>query len=457
MATRPMSFLRSALTLAAVWVARAQPGGGEGDLDISSLPLEKLAQILALELQQEDKRPVETIHSFNEFQDMTELDCGSRLLLLMNRTLSIRNDVRGLHQDVSGVAGLMMQVISKFPDENTWIWLAQSARSRVLRMVHGYLARLASMSLDRQDCLMTEIRQLLLEAVVQWKELHRQSLATLWSGYAFGQLSGDPDASRNNSAAMSWSDALVASDAWLGKVRTWLDTLTEQLYLALQREVPDVQVLPGPESGGAMRLHHQDEQGMFVQYEYFRRRAFNQWALDKGLLRGLIRHVWRPGFGDAAPMTLGDFGAGGGQYSAWLNETGLVQAFAFDGTKRVTEITGGSVNEINLIEETHLWRTFDWVMCLEVGEHIPSQYSKTLLQNLKRHAVNGLVMSWSDDWEGIGHVNCMPQEQFIAMVERETGFQYDPEATKAVKESCEIDYIARTVAVFRVKQSSWWR
>ena len=25
----------------------------------------------------------------------------------------------------------------------------------------------------------------------------------------------------------------------------------------------------------------------------------------------------------------------------------------------------------------------------------------------------GLVMSWSDDWEGIGHVNCLSREDFV--------------------------------------------
>lgn len=44
------------------------------------------------------------------------------------------------------------------------------------------------------------------------------------------------------------------------------------------------------------------------------------------------------------------------------------------------------------------------ILCLEVGEHVPKPFAPTLLANLKRHATKGLVMSWSDDWEGIGHV-----------------------------------------------------
>jgi len=202
--------------------------------------------------------------------------------------------------------------------------------------------------------------------------------------------------------------------------------------------------------GSAARMHHQDEQGMFVPYEYMRRKAFNQWALDKGLLRALIRNVWQPGYADSdAIFTVGDFGAGGGQYSTWLNETGLLQAFAFDGTRLASKITNGAVSVINLIEDTHLWRVFDWVMCLEVGEHIPQQYATTLLRNLRRHATKGLVMSWSDDWEGIGHINCLSQDDFVALVQRETGLHFDAAATQVVKQGCEIDYIGRTIAVFR--------
>merc|ERR1712194_907920 len=182
---------------------------------------------------------------------------------------------------------------------------------------------------------------------------------------------------------------------------------------------------------------------------FIRRKVFKQWAIDKGLLRGLIRHVWEPPLGSAAPITMGDFGAGGGHYSSWMNETGLIDAYAFDGTHKVSELTDGIVNEVNLVADMQLWRSFDWVMCLEVGEHIPAQYSSALLRNLKRHAQHGLVMSWSEDWEGIGHVNCLSREKFIAFVESETGFRFDHELTEAVRKSCEIDYIARTIAVFR--------
>ena len=224
-------------------------------------------------------------------------------------------------------------------------------------------------------------------------------------------------------------------------------------------------------SGGPIRLHHQayiflwvawsgqDEHGSFVTYEFLRRKVFRQWAIDKGLLRGLLRHVWQPDH--EGPLAVGDFGAGGGHYSAWLNDTGLVTAFAFDGTQQAGELTDGLVQEVNLVEaqnrrlegqivldvsrndrvgglkrlqEMHLWRRFDWILCLEVGEHVPKAYAGTLLANLRRHATKGLVMSWSDDWEGIGHVNCLSRADFVALVEASTGFVLDEGATEAGRE-----------------------
>ncbi|KAK7004434.1 hypothetical protein BgiMline_005954, partial [Biomphalaria glabrata] len=38
---------------------------------------------------------------------------------------------------------------------------------------------------------------------------------------------------------------------------------------------------------------------------------------------------------------------------------------------------------------------FDWVLSIEVGEHIPPQYEDTYLDNLARHAREGLILSWA--------------------------------------------------------------
>lgn len=193
-----------------------------------------------------------------------------------------------------------------------------------------------------------------------------------------------------------------------------------------------------------LRPHHQDEEGHFVYFEALRREVFQQWAVDKGLLRGFLKLVDLNG-----SVTLGDFGAGGGYYSKWLNDTGLVQAFAFDGTPEINHISPG-VLYMNLNDpEMKLWRKFDWILCLEVAEHIPAIHTTTMLQNLDRHAQTGIIMSWSADMEGIGHVNCMKEEEFHALVEKTIPFRVDHEATKLIRSLCTVDYIQRSATVFK--------
>ena len=48
----------------------------------------------------------------------------------------------------------------------------------------------------------------------------------------------------------------------------------------------------------------------------------------------------------------------------------------------------------------------DWVLSLEVGEHVPPAHEMMYLRNLHAHACQGLVLSWAYLGKyGVGHVN----------------------------------------------------
>merc|ERR1712070_1205348 len=106
---------------------------------------------------------------------------------------------------------------------------------------------------------------------------------------------------------------------------------------------------------------------------------------------------------------------------------------AFDGALGVEEATNGRVSSLNLAKPQTLWRTFDWVMCLEVAEHVPFEFEEILLDNIGRHLRTGLVMSWSNDASGIGHVNCRPEEEWRERVATKLGLVFDRWTTEAVK------------------------
>lgn len=150
--------------------------------------------------------------------------------------------------------------------------------------------------------------------------------------------------------------------------------------------------------------------------------------------------------------SVADFGALDGQYARWLNDTGLVTAFAFDGVQGVTELTTGSVLQVDLAEQFQLpWRPqgFDWVLCLEVAEHIPPEREQTFLANLAQHATSGLILSWAPPGiEGEGHVNCLPLEESRRRIEA-LGFVQDTGSTAKLREASQVPWIRASVAAYR--------
>uniref|UniRef100_A0A7S4W387 Methyltransferase type 11 domain-containing protein n=1 Tax=Alexandrium monilatum TaxID=311494 RepID=A0A7S4W387_9DINO len=186
--------------------------------------------------------------------------------------------------------------------------------------------------------------------------------------------------------------------------------------------------------------------GMFMNSTVIYRSLFPEAAiLDRGLLRGLLPLLPRG-------SELADFGALDGQYARWLNDTGWVTAFAFDGVEGVAELTGGAVLQADLAEELVIpWRhrPFDWALCLEVAEHIPPDREEAFLRNLERHASTGLILSWAHPGiEGEGHVNCLPLDESRARVEA-LGFVLDEPATEALRAASHVPWIAASVAVYR--------
>lgn len=101
-----------------------------------------------------------------------------------------------------------------------------------------------------------------------------------------------------------------------------------------------------------------------------------------------------------------DLGAGLGQYGhALLSANPAVRWRGFDGAGNVEEATDGFVQFVDLTVPLSLPRA-DWVLSLEVGEHVPSRHELTLVRNLHAHNCRGILLSWASLWQsGHRHVN----------------------------------------------------
>jgi len=105
-----------------------------------------------------------------------------------------------------------------------------------------------------------------------------------------------------------------------------------------------------------------------------------------------------------------DLGAGLAHYEADWERKGLVgrsdgilSVRMFDGAENVEKVTGGRVVWADLSEPLEDILPADWVLSLEVGEHIQAgSSSETFIRNLHEHNTRGIVVSWGVPGQG-GH------------------------------------------------------
>lgn len=161
--------------------------------------------------------------------------------------------------------------------------------------------------------------------------------------------------------------------------------------------------------------------------------------LDRGLLAAMV------GLFEGGSVL--EFGAGKGCYTAAFRLRGLA-ARGYDGSPQVAALTDGLVQSADLTVP-HALDPADWVVCLEVAEHIPRPHEETFLTNLLSHARRGVVLSWSNNEGGNGHVNLRSNE-WVAEAMRARQFEHDPDGQAALRHGIsDIHWYRETVMVFR--------
>lgn len=120
----------------------------------------------------------------------------------------------------------------------------------------------------------------------------------------------------------------------------------------------------------------------------------------------------------------------------------------WDGAANIDEFTGGKIAYVDLSSPVNLGGPFDWVMSLEVGEHIPQSGEKNFLDNLVKHACVGVVLSWAVLGQpGHGHVNCHSND-YIRKEMLSRGLVTDKVAVK-LRAMVDIAHFKNTLMVFR--------
>ena len=125
-------------------------------------------------------------------------------------------------------------------------------------------------------------------------------------------------------------------------------------------------------------------------------------------------------------QSINDMGAGVGEYGHALQaiDSRLVWR-GYDGAGNVESYTRGFVRFVDLTTPLALPRA-DWVLSLEVGEHIPREHEGTYLRNLHAHNCRGIVGSWAGPGQlGTGHANLRNRSYVLQRI-AELGYREDP-------------------------------
>lgn len=156
---------------------------------------------------------------------------------------------------------------------------------------------------------------------------------------------------------------------------------------------------------------------------------------DEGLSKALVDF-----FKKEKAETVIDIGCGTGYYTRNLIANGI-HATGVDGNPNTPIISYGTGKVADFTTKQDLGR-YDWVLCLEVGEHISQEFEKIFLDNLDRHNINGIVLSWAVRGQnGDGHINCLDNIEVIQKMEHlhsEIAIDYycDLVATNELRDLC---------------------
>ncbi|KAL3862467.1 hypothetical protein ACJMK2_008431 [Sinanodonta woodiana] len=143
------------------------------------------------------------------------------------------------------------------------------------------------------------------------------------------------------------------------------------------------------------------------------------------------------------------FGDGPGRYKQLIEDAGKGVTYdAYDGAPFCEETSEGRVKFMDLTLPQFGLPMYDWVISLEVAEHIPKQFEGVYLDNINRHAREGVVLSWAVPGQGgYGHVNERIFDYVVQVMEKNELY-YDSEKSRVLKTAATTTWLKDNVNVF---------
>ena len=177
--------------------------------------------------------------------------------------------------------------------------------------------------------------------------------------------------------------------------------------------------------------------------ENYGKRTNTAHCYDKDLASALLKF-----FQDEDVLSVADFGCGLGDYTKFLNTNNL-NTKGFDGNPDTPKLTDNLCSVMDLSKPNKLEEKFDWVLCLEVGEHIPKEYESILIKNIDDNNTKGVILSWAVVGQGgHGHVNCQDNE-YIKEAFSSLNYTNDEYSEFTLRSHATLPWFKNTIMVFR--------
>jgi cyclopropane fatty-acyl-phospholipid synthase-like methyltransferase len=147
--------------------------------------------------------------------------------------------------------------------------------------------------------------------------------------------------------------------------------------------------------------------------------------------------------------TICDLGCGcHGYYTFHFLENGI-DCSGFDGNPHTPEQTNNVCGVRDLSEDFD--DVYDWILCLEVGEHIPRKYEETFINNLHKNNRRGIILSWAvvgQTEHAPEHVNTQNND-YVKNIFNDLGYASDLELENRLRNAAQSDWFKNTIMVFR--------
>ena len=114
----------------------------------------------------------------------------------------------------------------------------------------------------------------------------------------------------------------------------------------------------------------------------------------------------------------------------------------------IGEVRALQVRFLDLTLPQYWLPRYDWVLSMEVLEHIPAKFETLVLDNIDRAAGHGVVLSWAVPGQGgFHHVNNRPPA-YVNQTMFDRGFRMDLNTSHVLRNKATLPWLRNNIMVF---------